>query len=166
MKSLVGVILFGILAIIQSTIVSRMPLLNGTTDLLLLFIVAWALQDRVESAWQWCMIGGIFASLYSALPFGLYIIAYLIATGIARLLKRRVWKAPFLAMLAATFIGTLVVQLISLIARVLSGVNIPLLSVLNLIILPGLLLNLILAIPVFSIMHDMAGWMYPEELEA
>lgn len=166
MISLVGLILFGILAIIQSTIVARMPLLNGTADLILLFIVAWALQDRVESAWQWCLIGGIFASLYSALPFGSFVLAYLIATGIARLLKRRVWKASFLAMLAATFIGTLVVQLISLIIRLITGVNIPLINVLNLILLPGLLLNLILAIPVFSIMHDMAGWLYPEELEA
>ena len=165
MINLVGIILFGILAILQSTIVSRMPLLNGTADLIMLFIIAWALQERVESAWQWCLIGGIFASLYSAMPFGAFVIAYLITTAIARILKRRVWKAPFLAMLAATFIGTVIVQLISLVARFLTGVNIPLLSMLNLILLPGLLLNLILAIPVFSIMHDMAGWLYPEELE-
>jgi rod shape-determining protein MreD len=165
MKILAGLILFGILAIIQSTIVTAMPLLNGTTDLLLLFIVAWALQDRVDSAWQWCLIGGIFASLYSALPFGAFIPAYLVCVGIARLLKRRIWKAPFLAMLAATFIGTLVVHLISLGARLITGVSLPIMSMLNLILLPSLLLNLILAIPVFSIMHDMANWLYPEELE-
>jgi rod shape-determining protein MreD len=166
MINLIGLILFGILSILQSTIVSRIPLLNGTADLILLFIVAWALQDRVESAWQWCLIGGIFASLYSALPFGTFIVTYLIATGIARLLKRRVWKAPFLAMLAATFIGTIIVQVLSLAARLITGVNIPLISMLNLILLPGLLLNLILAIPVYSIMRDMAGWLYPEELQA
>ncbi len=163
---LVGMILFGILAILQSTIVSRMQLINGTADLILLFIVAWALQDKVESAWQWCIIGGLFASFYSALPFGTLVIAYLIATSIARILKRRIWKAPYLAMLAATFIGTLVVQLVSLSARLLTGVNIPIVSALNIIFLPGLLLNLILAIPVYSIMHDAAGWLYPEELEA
>ena len=166
MINLIGLLLFAILSILQSTIVSRIPLLNGTADLILLFIVAWALQDRVESTWQWCLIGGIFASLYSALPFGTFIVTYLIATAIARLLKRRVWKAPFLAMLAATFIGTIIVQVISLAARLITGVNIPLISMLNLILLPGLLLNLILAIPVYSIMRDMAGWLYPEELEA
>jgi len=163
---IVGLALFGFLAIFQSTIVSRMPLLNGTADLILLFILAWALQDRVESAWQWSIIGGIFASFYSALPFGSYIFAYLLATSVARMLKRRVWKAPFLAMLVATFIGTLIVYLVSLIARTISGVIIPMTSALNLILLPGLLLNLILAIPVFSIVHDLAGWLYPEELEA
>ena len=45
---LVGVILFGVLAILQSTIVSRMTLLNGTADLILLFVIAWALQEKVE----------------------------------------------------------------------------------------------------------------------
>jgi len=165
MKNLVGLFLFGVLAIFQSTIVSTMPLLNGTADLILLFIVAWALQDRVDSAWQWCLIAGIYASIYSAVPFGSFIIAYMICVGIARLLKRRIWKAPFLAMLAATFICTLVVQLISLGARLITGVSIPFINVLNLILLPSLILNLILAIPVFSIMHDMANWLYPEELE-
>ena len=163
---LIGLILFGILAILESTIVSRMQLINGTADLFLLFIVAWALQDRVESAWQWCIIGGIFASLYTALPFGSLVIAYLIATGIARVMKHRIWKAPYLAMLVATFIGTLIVQLVSLSARLVMGINIPITSTLNIIFLPGLLLNLILAIPIYSIMHDVAGWLYPEELEA
>ena len=81
------------------------------------------------------------------------------------MVKQRVWKAPFLAMLAATFIGTLIVQITSMISLVIMGVNLPLVTVLNIIILPGILLNLILAIPVFYIMHDMAGWLYPEELE-
>jgi rod shape-determining protein MreD len=162
---LVGIILFGILTILQSTIVTRMPLLHGTADLILIFLLAWALQDRVKSAWQWCIIGGIFASFYSALPFGSYIIAYLLATGVARLVKQRIWKAPFLAMLAATFIGTLIVQVTSMISIVIMGVNLPLVTVLNIIILPGILLNLILAIPVYYFMHDMAGWLYPEELE-
>ncbi len=165
MKNIVGLLLFGILAVIQSTIVSNIPLLNGTADLILLFIIAWALQDRVDSAWQWCLIGGILVSLYSALPFGAYIVAYFICVGIARLLKRRIWKAPFLAMLAATFVGTVVVAVISLVARMLGGVSLPIISVLNLILLPSLLLNLLLAIPIFAIMHDMAGWLYPAELE-
>lgn len=165
MVYIVGILLFGILAIIQSTIVSTMPLLNGSADLIMLFIIAWALQDRVESVWLWCLIGGVFASLYSALPFGLYFVVYLICAGIARLMKRRIWKAPFLAMLAATFIGTMIVQLAALAARLITGVSIPVTSVLNLIILPSILINLILAIPIFSIMRDMAGWLYPEELK-
>jgi rod shape-determining protein MreD len=165
MVYLVGLILFGILAVLQSTIVSTMPLLNGMADLILLFIIAWALQDRVENVWWWCLLGGIFASLYSALPFGVYIAAYLVCAALTRLLKRRIWKAPFIAMMAATFISTLIVNLIAFTVRTVSGVNLPGVSVLNLIILPSLLLNLLLALPIYSITRDMAIWLYPEELK-
>jgi rod shape-determining protein MreD len=165
MVYLVGIILFGILAVLQSTIVSTMPLLNGMADLILLFIIAWALQDRVENVWWWCLLGGIFASLYSALPFGVYIAAYLVCAALTRLLKRRIWKAPFIAMMAATFISTLIVNLIAFTVRTVSGVNLPVISVLNLIILPSLLLNLLLALPIYSITRDMAIWLYPEELK-
>jgi rod shape-determining protein MreD len=165
MVNLVGLVLFGILAIIQSTIISTTPLLLGTVDLILLFIIGWALQDRVDSSWQWCLIGGIFASLYSALPFGVFIVAYLLSVGIARVIKHRIWKAPLLAMLAAIFISTIVSQVITLLSRIMLGVSMSLADVFNLILLPSLLLNLILAIPVFSIMRDLARWLYPEELE-
>jgi rod shape-determining protein MreD len=166
MVYIIGFLLFGVLAMVQSTIVSTMPLLKGTADLVMLFIVAWALQDRVTAAWQWCLIGGFLVSLYSGLPFGVFIIAYLICVAIARLLKRYIWEAPFLAMLAATFVSTIIVQLISLGVRLITGAGIAILDALNLVLLPGLLLNLILAIPIFSIMHDMANWLYPEELKA
>ncbi len=165
MITIVGLVLFSLLTILQTTIVNRMLLLNGSADLVLLFILAWSLQDRVESAWLWCVIGGVLVTMYTSLPLGTFLVAYLASTGIARLLKRRVWKAPFLAMLAATFTGTIIVLGISFAARWLTGANLPIVRSLNIIVLPSLLLNLALAIPVFSITRDIAGWLYPEELE-
>jgi hypothetical protein len=70
-----------------------------------------------------------------------------------------------LAMLTATFISTLLVLFISMAVRLVGGVILPVINVLNLIILPSLLLNLILAVPIFYITRDMAGWIYPEELK-
>jgi hypothetical protein len=40
-------------------IASRIPLLHGSADLILLALVAWALQKRVNTAWQWALIGGL-----------------------------------------------------------------------------------------------------------
>jgi hypothetical protein len=31
--------------------------------------------------------------------------------------------------------------------------------------LPGILLNLLLAIPAYGLLHELANWIYPEELE-
>ncbi len=153
------------LMLLQSGILSRIPLLHGTPDLLLLFILAWALQKRVQTAWQWCLIGAAIFGLVSALPLGTTLLAYGLATGIAQLLRRQMWQMPILAMLVAVLLGTLVSHMASLFALRVTGDPIPILQALNLITLPSAFLNLILAIPAYAMMGDLATWLYPEELE-
>ncbi|MBN2547843.1 MAG: hypothetical protein JXB15_01695 [Anaerolineales bacterium] len=165
MSILIAFPLFAFLTIVQSVIVSRFPLLNGSTDLVLLTLIAWALQKRVRTAWHWCVIGGGMISYVSALPTGVPLGGYLLVVGMAQLLRRRVWQVPILAMLATTFLGTLLSQLISLLALSLVGASISILEAINLVILPSLLLNLLFSIPVFAIFSDMASWLYPEPLE-
>jgi len=153
------------LAILQSAIVSRVPLIQGIPDLLLLAILAWASQKRVETAWQWSIIGGLIVSYVSALPFGVLMIGYLASTGLALLLRRRIWQLPILAMFVITFIGTLITHATSLLALRFVGTSIPIWEALNRITLPSMLLNLLLSVPVYALMGDLANWLYAEELE-
>jgi cell shape-determining protein MreD len=127
--------------------------------------VAWTLQKRVDTAWHWAVIGGLMMTFVSGLPWGVPLIGYLLVTGLTLMLKRRIWQAPVLAMLAAIFMGTLVMQTLELIVLRLSGNPISWLEALNLITLPSLLLNLLLAIPAYAIFADLAKWLYPEALE-
>jgi hypothetical protein len=165
MSFLVSIPLFIGLVMLQSAVISRMPLLQGTADLVLLVLIAWALQERVKTAWHWAIVASIFASTSTALPFGTLILAYLLVTGFAIYIRRRIWKAPMLAMLASAFTGTVITLIISYLAVTITGVLIPPILVLNLVILPGVLLNLLLSIPVFILVRDFANWVYPEELE-
>jgi rod shape-determining protein MreD len=165
MATFIAIPILTSLMILQSGVVSRIPLLHGTPDLLLLAIIAWALQKKVQTAWHWCIIGGILFSLVSALPFGAALLGYLLATGIALLLRQQVWQAPILAMLVAILLGTFISHSVSLIALRVIGDPIPVLPALNLIILPSIFLNLILAIPAYALLGDLANWLYPEELE-
>ena len=164
MAVLIAVPIFIVLVILQSAVVSAMPLLHGSADIILLTILAWAVQDRLQTAWLWSVIAGIMVSLVSGLTFGVFIVAYLVVTGITLILRRRIWKAPWLAMLAATFLGTLVVHAFSLISRWLTGNLIQVVTAFNLITLPSLLLNLLLAIPVFYIVGDIASRFNPDEI--
>ncbi len=104
-------------------------------------------------------------TLFSGLPIGVYFAGYLGATILAGYIKRRIWKWPFLGMLIATFIGTLLVLVASWFARWLTGVYIPVGSALILIALPSLLLNLLITVPVFFVMKDLAIRLYPKEIE-
>lgn len=157
--------MLALLAVLQSGLVSRIPLLHGTADLILLVLVAWALQKRVQTAWQWSIIGGLSVTIISALPLGAPLAGYLLATGLALLLRRRVWQAPILAMFFAVFAGTLITQTVNLAALLASGAPIPLLEAFNLVILPAVLLNLLLAVPTYALIGDLASWLYPEEIE-
>jgi len=165
MAVLVAFPILGGLLMFQSAVTSHIPLLHGTLDLVLLALAAWALQQRVDSAWQWALIGGLLFSLVSALPVGVMLLGYLGVVAIAELLKRRLWHVPVLAMLVTVFLGTLLTHGLSILALLLSGTPLPLLQSLNLITLPSLLLNILLSIPAYSLMGDLAGWFYPVEIE-
>lgn len=164
MRVLAALPILGGLAVFQFAILSRIPLILGTADVLLLAVIAWSLQERVDTAWQWSVIGGYFASLGSGLPFGVLIGSYLVVTGVALVVRRRVWKRPILAMFWMTFIGTLIVHLSSIVVRLLTGVAIPMIEAFNLITLPSLLLNVLLAIPVYLFVTDVAKLIYREEI--
>ena len=165
MVSFVSLPLFAGLIILQSAVISRMPLLQGTADLSLLVIIAWSFQEKVKNAWQWAVIAGILGSLATALPFGTLAIAYLGASTLTLALKRRVWKGPILAMLIATLLGSLLFHITTYLAVTTTGLIISPIQAIELILLPGTLLNILICIPVFIIVRDFANFLYPNELE-
>jgi rod shape-determining protein MreD len=165
MATLIAIPILGILLLLQSAIFSRFPLLHGAADPVLLAVIAWALQKRVQTAWQWGIIGGLFVGFVSALPFWVSMVIYPLAVAVALALRRRVWQVPILAMFIATFALTLLTHLITMAVLRLSGASLPLQQTLNVITLPSLILNLLLAIPTFFLLADLAKWVYPEELE-
>ena len=166
MPVLFAIPFLGVLVILQSSVANRMPLLHGTADLILLAITAWAIRPRVKTHWQWTIIGGLLVSLFTSLPIYVFLTGYLAATALAVYLRQRVWKAPLLAMFSVVFTITLFIHVLTVFTLGLQGTLLPILDVLNQVTLPSLLLNLLLAIPVYAIIGDIADRFYPEELEA
>jgi cell shape-determining protein MreD len=165
MSILLAIPVFGILLMIQSAIISRMPLLNGTSDLVMLALIAWTVHARVKTAWPWSLIAGLMFGIASALPPGTALIGYLFVTGIALLLRRWIWQVPLLAMIAATLFGTLITHGLDVLSLQFTGISVPLITAFNTTTLPSAILNLVLAIPVYAIITDLANWVYPEEIE-
>jgi rod shape-determining protein MreD len=162
---LVSIPILGVLLILQTAVVSQVPLLHGACDLILLAIVAWTMQKRVQTGWHWALVGGVMVTLVSAVPFGAAMAGYLIAVLITLLLRQRVWQAPILAMFIAVFLGTLVSQSITFFALMILGDPLPVIPVLSQTVLPSLLLNILFSVPAYAIFGDLAGLLYPEELE-
>ena len=163
-------ILFGIpfltfMVVLQTTIISRLPLLHGTADLILLIILAWALVDRSDNAWIWSIVAGLMVGFVSALPFFVPIVVYLIMTGLTRLLQKFVWQTPILAMFLASFVGTFLIQGLTLLSLTFMGDTLPIRESLSLVTLPSALLNILLAVPVYALVREIAGWLSPIEME-
>jgi len=155
----------GGLLMLQLAVISNIQLLHGSADLVLLAIIAWSLQRRVTSAWQWSVVGGLMVSFVSALPYGIPLIGYLLVTGIVMVSRRRVWQYPVLIMIIVTFVGTFIVQVIAFFSLRFSGVSLPFTQSFNLIILPSMILNLLFALPIYAVIGELANWLYPEEME-
>jgi hypothetical protein len=163
--SLVSIPVLGLAVMLQTTILSRINLLSGNADLILLILAAWALQERVKHAWVWALVAVVLVAFVSSLPWYIYLISYLTVVGVARLLTRSVWQAPLLAMFSVSLIGTLVLQMSTFVLLTLSQVRLSLGEVLAKIVLPSLLLNLLLAIPIHAVIRNLALQLFPTEAE-
>ncbi|MBI5352580.1 MAG: hypothetical protein HZB50_08095 [Chloroflexi bacterium] len=163
MRNLIAFPLLGLAVILQSSVVSQIKLLSGYADLPLIMLAAWALQERVKSAWHWAVICCAMLSFVSALPWPVLVISYLAIVFVAQALQKRIWQAPLLAMFSVTFTGTLFMQLFSFITLRVLGTSLKFGDVVGSVTLPSLLLNMLFAIPIYSFMRDLAQWVYPLE---
>jgi cell shape-determining protein MreD len=161
---LVAIPVLGLAVMLQTSIVGRINLLNGEADLVLLILAAWGLQERVRSAWVWGAAAGLLVGFVSGVPWYVYLVSYLAVIGMARILAHRVWQAPLLAMFTVTLIGTLVLLMLTYLERSLFEVSLSFNLAFLQIILPSILLNLLLAIPVHALIRDLANRVYPAEV--
>ncbi len=161
MRNLVAIPLLALVVVLQSAIVPVFAMLAGYADLLLVLLAAWALQDGVNTAYQWALLGGLMISIVSHLPWFIYLGSYLGVVLLARLLQRRVWQVPLLAMFTVTFLGTVFMHSLSFLYLQLFGRPVSISDAMGLVTLPSVLLNLLIAIPMFGMMRDLARWVFP-----
>ncbi len=165
MRNLVAFPILALAVILQSAVVSRTVLLNGFADLPLVIVIAWALQDGVTTGWHWAIVAALMTSFVSSMPWVVPVAGFLVAVLLTQIFQRRIWQAPMLAMLGVTFLGTLFMHLLSFVVLTILRTPLPFADTFSLVTLPSVLLNMLLAIPVFWLMRDLARWVYPVEEE-
>ncbi|NTU75197.1 MAG: hypothetical protein HGA53_00515 [Anaerolineaceae bacterium] len=165
MAFLIAIPVIVISTILQMVIFSRVNLLSGSADILLVVVVAWSLQDKKITAWLWALMAGLLITFISALPMAVPLISYLVAVGMAKLLQRRIWQSPILTLFVLIFMATLFQHILSIGALQLTGTAISITEGLSRVTLPSLFLNLLLAVPVYIILRDIYLMVYPNRDE-
>lgn len=161
LRTLIAIPVIFITVMLQSALISHMPLLSGYADLPLVMLAAWAIQDQVDTAYHWAVAAGVLVGFISGLTWIVPVLTYLLVVALAQAFQRRVWQAPLLALFSVTFIGSIVLYVLSFLVLTLTGTPLPIADVVGLLALPGTLLNLLLVIPVYVVMRDLARWVYP-----
>ncbi len=163
---MLGILVNGIAVMLQTTIVGRVTLLHGFADLVMLTVVSWSLHEKVRSTWPWAVAAGLMVGWVSALPWWVPLAGYAMIAGMSAFLQSRLWQIPILSLFILTLAGTVSLQGSSYLVLIILGANLPLLESFNLILLPSLLLNFLLALPVYGLIGEVASWVNPKEIEA
>lgn len=161
MRNIIAVPVIILAVILQSSVVSRVTLLSGYADLPLIMVSAWALQIKVDSAWHWAIATGVLVGFVSGVSWVIPLAGYVIVVALAKVLQLRIWQVPLLAMFSISFLGTIVVDALVFVSIRFSGASITFQDAFGLHTLPRILLNLVLSVPVYAVMRDLAQWAYP-----
>jgi len=165
MAILLAIPVLGFATMIQTAILSRITLLSGSADLVLVILTVWALQEKVKTAWHWAVAGGLLVGWISGLPMFIPLAGYLLVVVAARLLQRRVWQAPLLAAFIVVVVGTLISHGLVMAYLVITGTQIQFENAISLVTLPSLLLNMLLVIPTNYLVRDLARLVYRTEIK-
>ena len=162
---LLSIPVLSIAAILQSAVVSRITILEGSADLVLVLLAAYSLQKSVTTAWQWAVVGGLLVDYLSGLPFGIFLFSYLALTAAALVLRERVWRFSFVMMLLVVLFGTFISHAAALVVLIFQGASLNMLQVIQSVTLPSLVLNFLLSLPVYLLLQDSVQQLQSQEIQ-
>ena len=137
--------------------------MNGTSDLIMLCIVAWSINERSKYSWILVIAGGLMMSYVSAMPMNGYLWMYLAIWFIIRFIKMRVWQMPLMLMLFVTILSTLLISVGTLALLFLQNASVSYPDAFRQIIIPSLVMNLLLSIPIYAFLNDVIIKIYMNE---
>jgi rod shape-determining protein MreD len=155
-----------LLSVLQMAAVSRINLLGGAADLILLAVAAWGVHEKARDVYLWAIVGGFFITIVSGMPLLTPIVPYLFTAFLSRILQVRLWQSPLISLIIVVIVGTVFQHIFSILVIQLSGVDIGWVESLSNVTMPSILLNFIFLFPVYSLMSDAARWLLREESDA
>ena len=160
---IIGFPILAAAAFIQVSIFGQIRLLDGTTDLIMLCMIAWSINDRTKYAWILTIAGGLIMTYISAMPMNGYMWMYLVIWLIIRFIRNHVWQMPLILMLFMTIIGTAIVSVGTLALLFLQNASVNYADAFRQIIIPSMVMNILLAIPIYAFLNDVVNTLYINE---
>lgn len=159
----IAIPVMALLAILQSSVLTRFPVAGVTPQLLFVVALAWGIERGLEEGLVWAFIAGIFADLFSLAPVGLSSLAFMAGVGGPLLIQRALPPRRLLVAMTLAFLGTLIYLVIYAIGLRVFGFGISMGGLLEL--LPIFPLHVVLIVPIYLIIHAFARATKPRRVE-
>ena len=166
MTYLIGIPGIALLAVLQTSLVSHLRLLEGRPDLVLLAIVAWAITGRGHEAMILGFAGGLFLDAFSVVPLGVSSAALVIVAAIASYSEGQFWGINPIMQLAAVLVGSVAYHSAIILTLISIGQPVDLQSTFSRIVLPSLFINLLLALPTVQLGEGLHNLLHPPRITA
>lgn len=164
MAIIIGIPLLALLAVLQSSIISELSLLEGRPDLILIAVVAWGLMGRYRESMIWGLIGGLFLDMLSGLPLGVTSINLILIAFLVSFSEGRFWESHILMPLGVMLLLSPLFYFLSIVTLWMLGHDINLGIAIARVILPGTFLNLLLILPGTQLISAVNRLIHPPEV--
>ena len=143
----IGIPLMAALAILQSSVLGMLRLLDGSADLVLIAVVSWSLTGRMHESMILAMVGGLLLDLLSGAPFGLTAVGLVLVAYFVSFLEGRFWEANFLIPLGVMTASAVIFHANMALAAALSGRPVDLDLAISRVFLPSAVFDVLLSLP-------------------
>ena len=160
-----GLPLMLLAALLQATVFSRLDLLGGQPDLVLLLALTWAVLDTGREGMAWAFVGGLLLDLFSGAPLGMSSLLLVPVVFFVGLTEAQVYRTNALLPLLLTAVGGLVYHIgYVLLLRVLGISTLDVVQSVVTIALPSVLFDVILIIPALRVLEPQYTRLHPRRV--
>lgn len=146
--ALLLLILMSVVAL-QSSLAPYIRLFSGQPNLVLLIVIAWALDIDWREAFSWALIGGVLQDLMSIAPLGTSALPLIVAVFVAKQLDRQFEGLSILIYFFVAVVASLAAQVVLFVGLGLVGYPIDFVPTIRYFLLPTMAYQIALALPVY-----------------
>jgi rod shape-determining protein MreD len=165
MAYLIGIPLVALLAIVQSSLLATLRILDGSADLVLIAVVSWSLTGRMHESMVLALAGGLFLDLLSGGPFGLTAIGLILVAYLVSFLEGRFWEANFLIPLGVMAAAAAIYHADLALAAAVTGRPIDIPLAVSRVFLPSAFLDVMLSLPAAQLAVRMREALFPARVK-
>jgi rod shape-determining protein MreD len=159
----IAVPLMALLAIVESSVLSRFPLAGVTPQLLFVIALAWGIHRGPEEGLIWAFIAGLFTDLFSLAPLGISSLAFMAGVGIPVLLQQVLPPRRLLVAVFSAALGTVIYLTVYAIALRVFGFGASVRGLID--TLPLIVFHAVLIVPVYLLLASLLRVLRPRRVE-